>query len=280
MGVLANNLNNMLLKRILTAASLLVGLLACLFLLPDTLWALVMLLPLAVGALEWAKLSGLPMPARLSYAVAIVALAGFVYVFDLAAWLYLAALMLWLVIVPMWLAAGWQLKSAWLRVPLGVLVLLPLWMALVELREQGPWWVLLLMGVVWIADTAAYFSGRQFGKHKLAPTISPGKTWEGVVGAAVAVVVYGAIVLMVLRSPRFDPYAWALPALMLGVVMLYLSILGDLFESWVKRVANVKDSGNILPGHGGVLDRIDALTSTLPIAALILLHADLLQRIL
>ncbi|MDR3390906.1 MAG: phosphatidate cytidylyltransferase [Sulfuriferula sp.] len=270
----------MLLKRILTAVLLLAGLLASLFLLPDTFWALAMLLPLAVGTLEWGKLSGLPMPARWLYALTNVALAGVVYVLDLAPWLYLAAVILWLIVVPLWLAAGWQLKSAWLRVPLGVLVLLPLWAALVELRGHGPWWVLLLMGVVWIADTAAYFTGRQFGKHKLAPLISPGKTWEGVAGAAVAVVVYGGIVLAVLRSPGFDPYAWALPMLMLGVVMLYLSILGDLFESWIKRVANVKDSGNILPGHGGVLDRIDALTSTLPVAALILLHADLLQRIL
>ncbi len=270
----------MLLKRILTAALLLIGLLACLFLLPDTLWAMAMLLPLGIGALEWGKLSGFSMPARASYALANVVLAGVAYFFDLGVWIYLAALVLWLLFVPLWLAAGWQLRSSWLRVPLGILVLLPLWMALVELQEQGPWWVLLLMGVVWIADTAAYFTGRRFGKHKLAPAISPGKTWEGVVGAVIAVGVYGVIVLAVLRGPRFDPYAWALPIMMLGVVMLYLSILGDLFESWVKRLANVKDSGNILPGHGGVLDRIDALTSTLPIAAFILLHADLLQRIL
>ena len=280
MGAPVNNLNNMLLKRILTATLLLVGLLACLFFLSNMLWALVMLLPLAIGTLEWGKLSGFSMPARLGYALSGVAFAVGAYVFSLAAWLYLAAMVFWLIIVPLWLAAGWQLKSAWLRAPLGMLVMLPLWMALVELREQGPWWVLLLMGVVWIADTAAYFAGKKFGKHKLAPSISPGKTWEGVVGAVVAVFAYGAIVLMVLSGPRFDPYAWAMPALMLGVVMLYLGIIGDLFESWVKRIANVKDSGNILPGHGGVLDRIDALTSTLPIAALILLHADILLRIL
>ena len=179
-------------------------------------------------------------------------------------------------VVSSWMAAQITLVAR----TYGYIVLLPLWMALVELRERGPWWLLLLMGVVWIADTAAYFSGRRFGKHKLAPSISPGKTWEGVAGAVIAVLVYATIVLLVLNGPRFDPYAWAVPVLILGVVMLYLSILGDLFESWVKRVANVKDSGNILPGHGGMLDRIDALTSTLPIAALILLHADLLQHIL
>ena len=280
MGALANSLNNMLLKRIFTAGLLIVSLFACLFWLSDTLWALVMLLPLAIGAQEWGKLAGIPLWARIGYAMLMVILAGIMYFLDQAAWLYVVALIFWLIIVPMWLATGWQLKSAWLRVPLGVLVLLPVWMALVELREQGPWWVLLLMGVVWIADTAAYFTGRQFGKHKMAPVISPGKTWEGVVGAVIAVIIYGFIVLMALRGPRFDPHEWAMPALMLGMLMLYLSILGDLFESWVKRVANVKDSGDILPGHGGVLDRIDALTSTLPIAALILLHADLLQRIL
>lgn len=270
----------MLLKRIVTAAFLLTGLLASLFLLPDAWWAVVVLLPMIVGAAEWAKLSELGLAARWGYAMANVIFAAIVYFNDLAAWLYVAAAILWLLLVPIWLAARWHFKSLWLRMPLGVLVLVPLWLALVELRAQGPWWVLMLMGLVWVADTAAYFAGRRFGKHKLAPSISPGKTWEGVIGAVFAVFLYAVIVLLILRSPRFDPYVWAMPIAMLSVVMLYLGILGDLFESWIKRVANVKDSGNILPGHGGMLDRIDALTSTLPIAALILLHADLLQQIL
>ena len=123
----------------------------------------------------------------------------------------------------------------------------------------APAFLLGVMAVVWIADTAAYFAGRRFGRHKLAPTISPGKTWEGVAGAFCALALYaGALSMLV-----------GMPLLSLGLMvsgLLYLSVLGDLFESWIKRVSGMKDSGNILPGHGGVLDRIDALTSTLPIA--------------
>ena len=270
----------MLIKRIVTAALLLLALLISLFWLPKTVWSMVLLLPLAAGAMEWAKLSQLTTRGAGIYALANIALALAVYRYNFSVWTYLAALLLWLIVVPMWLAVGWQLKSFWLRAPLGFIVLVPVWMALVELRDRGPWWVLLLMGVVWIADSAAYFTGRRFGKHKLAPTISPGKTWEGVAGAVMAVAAYGMIVLTVLRSPLFNPYAWAVPVLLLGLLMLYLGILGDLFESWIKRLAAVKDSGNLLPGHGGVLDRIDALSATLPIAALILLHADVFQQIL
>jgi phosphatidate cytidylyltransferase len=190
---------------------------------------------------------------------------------------YLASAVLWLTLVPMTLAFGWQLKSIAMRVLLGMVVLVPLWAALVDLRTHGAMLVLLLMGVVWIADSAAYFTGRKFGKHKLAPTISPGKTWEGAFGALIAVLVYLLIVLLVMHSTTFDARSWLLPVMLLGGLMLYLSIIGDLFESWIKRVAGAKDSGSVLPGHGGVLDRIDALTSTLPIAALVLLHGDMLR---
>ena len=270
----------MLVKRVMTAALLLLGLLACLFWLPNMAWAAVLLLPMVAGFVEWAKLSGLSTASAVIYALVNISLVIVVYYLQLTVWLYLIALLLWLIIVPMWLAVGWQLKLVWLRLPLGYFVLAPLWLALVELRAHGPWWVLLLMAVVWIADSAAYFTGQRFGKHKLAPNISPGKTWEGVAGAVLAVAVYAVIVLTVLNSTYFNPFVWALPVLLLGMLMLYLGILGDLFESWLKRLAAVKDSGNMLPGHGGILDRIDALTSTLPIAALILLHADLLQHLL
>jgi phosphatidate cytidylyltransferase len=113
--------------------------------------------------------------------------------------------------------------------------------------------------VIWIADTAAYFTGKRFGKRKLAPLISPGNTWEGVLGAWVAVSIYGAILCIFFG---FD--YWLIP-IVWGVTVL--SIMGDLLESLIKRQANVKDSSNLLPGHGGMLDRIDGLTSSLPLAA-------------
>jgi phosphatidate cytidylyltransferase len=156
-----------------------------------------------------------------------------------------------------------------------VLILLPAWLALVELREQGVFWLLGAMALVWIADIAAYFSGRTFGRHKLAPAISPGKTWEGVAGAVAAVLAYAVLVIAACRfyMPRaasLDVTAW-LALLALAAVSCGISVIGDLFESAVKRRAGVKDSGVLLPGHGGLLDRIDALLPVLPLAALVTL---------
>ena len=121
------------------------------------------------------------------------------------------------------------------------------------------------MAVVWVADIAAYFTGRAFGRRKLAPSISPGKTWEGAAGAAVAVLAFGFGILAMLGAELQGGVA------AIAVVLLAwtaVSIVGDLFESLLKRQAGLKDSGNILPGHGGILDRIDSLTSTLPMVAL------------
>uniref|UniRef100_E6QQK0 Uncharacterized protein n=1 Tax=mine drainage metagenome TaxID=410659 RepID=E6QQK0_9ZZZZ len=269
----------MLAQRILTAIILLGGLLLGLFRLNETGWAILMLLPFGGGLLEWGKLSGLSVRMSMVYTVLAIALSGLFYYSHEFVWLYVCAALLWLLIVPVWLVAAWRSKSVWLNVSLGYFVLAPMWLALVELRAHGPWWVLLMMGVVWVADSAAYFSGRLFGRHKLAPDISPGKSWEGVLGALFAVMAYGGLVLYVLSGPAFNPVAWGLPVMLLMGLMLYLSVLGDLFESWMKRLAQVKDSGNLLPGHGGMLDRVDALTSSLPVGTLILLHPDVLRHI-
>jgi len=155
----------------------------------------------------------------------------------------------------------------------GWAVLIPTGLAMMDLRENSPWLLLGIMVLVWVADISAYFSGRKFGKHKLAPSISPGKTWEGVIGALLGVSV---CVLLAWGLSGYGHLVMFLPVILLASwCWVGLAVIGDLFESAVKRQAGVKDSGALLPGHGGLLDRIDALTSTLPLAALALL----LQRL-
>ncbi|WP_374583712.1 phosphatidate cytidylyltransferase [Pseudoduganella sp.] len=150
--------------------------------------------------------------------------------------------------------------------------------AILLLFARGPVYLLSVMAVVWAADIFAYFSGKAFGKHKLAPTISPGKSWEGAVGGLLAVLLLAIVTVLLAPSVPLlqDTFAVRLAermgwGIMLAVLVLVVaaSIVGDLFESMLKRRAGMKDSSNLLPGHGGVLDRIDALVPVLPIAALI-----------
>jgi phosphatidate cytidylyltransferase len=125
---------------------------------------------------------------------------------------------------------------------------------------------LLALAVAWIADTAAYFAGRRWGRHKLAPSISPGKTWEGAAGGLIGAAAY-AIILSILFAGMQG--MWMAAFLGAAALLVAVSIVGDLFESAAKRQAGVKDSGTILPGHGGMLDRIDSATAVLPVAALL-----------
>ncbi len=155
----------------------------------------------------------------------------------------------------------------------GEAMLIPTGLAMMELRQHSPWLLLGIMALVWVADSAAYFVGRKFGRNKLAPSISPGKTWEGVIGALFAVSIYVVVIWSFSSYQRY--YAYIPNILIASWCWVGLAVLGDLFESAVKRQAGVKDSGSLLPGHGGLLDRIDALTSTLPIAAM----AMLIQKI-
>jgi phosphatidate cytidylyltransferase len=172
-------------------------------------------------------------------------------------WFLLAAAF-WLLIAPLWLWRGVTAGHKRILALAGVVVLLPAGLAMATLPAQQ---VLAVLALTWIADTAAYFAGMRWGRHKLAPSISPGKTWEGAAGGLAAVLVYAAIMGAFLERMSLVP-------LMGGALLLAaLSIVGDLFESAAKRQASVKDSGALLPGHGGILDRIDSATSTLPIAA-------------
>jgi phosphatidate cytidylyltransferase len=214
---------------------------------------------------------------------------------------YSLSAILWLVVVPAWLIAGWKLElpasgtleakpadngsSHGERIPapdaarrhvtppilmalIGWTVLIPTGLAMMDLRQGHPWWLLGMMGLVWVADISAYFAGRRFGKTKLAPSISPGKTWEGVAGAMLGVSI--CVLLGWIFAPFKIHIAFLPTLLMASWCWVGLAVVGDLFESLIKRQAGVKDSGALLPGHGGLLDRIDALTSTLPVAALAL----------
>jgi phosphatidate cytidylyltransferase len=256
----------MLAQRIATAIVLLALCIGGLWFAPGWVWTIGVAAFFAVGAAEWARLTGLSKPAGAALCVAvgasiIVSLIAAASAAVIAAWA-LAALF-WSLVAPALLARAAPVRKA--SLPVGWVVLAPAGAALAWLG-QAPWQLLSLLAVVWIADTAAYFAGRSFGRHKLAPSISPGKTWEGVIGGLVGVGAY----LFVLQSA-----GWAADGPLAGVAgwalvltLTALSVLGDLFESLVKRQAGAKDSGTLLPGHGGVLDRIDGLTSTLPVAAL------------
>jgi len=272
-------------SRVITAAVLLVLLLAALFLLPPFAWAALAVVMVMQGTAEWSHLSGLRgLKANLYWGSTLLLMLGLLWLDAgtseaqqdyIHLFVYLVSAALWLLLVPTWLMIGLKVTQPWLMALVGWAVLIPTGLAMIDLREAdpSPWILLFVMCLVWVADSAAYFAGRKFGKTKLAPSISPGKTWEGVAGAVFGVSVYVALVWSF--SAEFSRLQ-VLPALMLTAWWwVALAVIGDLFESAIKRQAGVKDSGALLPGHGGLLDRIDALTSTLPLAAL----AMLFQRI-
>lgn len=264
----------MLRTRVITAAMLLLLFVGGMFYLPAGWWAALLLPLLIAAAWEWAALAGFGRSGQSGFCLMVLVtgvsvLLGAHYFAFVAAEqaAYWMSLMFWLVCAPAWLRFSWRVRQPLLLVVTGWLLIVPTWLALVRLQAL-PWILLAVLGVMWIADTAAYFAGRVWGRRKLAPSISPGKTWEGVAGAAVAVAVYHALVWYFgFRGLAFEIGVYAA---LLVACLLPMSILGDLFESWIKRLAGVKDSGRLLPGHGGVLDRIDALTPTLPLAALVL----------
>jgi phosphatidate cytidylyltransferase len=273
----------MLRDRVITAIALVAALLAALLWLPPFGWAVLAAAVVALAAWEWAGFARVRPGRRMAYAIftagAGLAVAkasgladGGVGVLALAP-VYCVALAFWVVGAPLWLARRPAHPPAILVLAVGWIVLLPTFLALVQLRNLGPSTLLAFMATVWIADIAAYFFGRRFGRRKLAPNVSPGKTWEGLCGALGATTVYAAAWIAffdgaapaVIRDLPWSP-VWMI---VLVEALVVLSVLGDLFESAMKRQANLKDSGSLLPGHGGVLDRIDALTPVLPAAALV-----------
>lgn len=266
----------MLKTRIITAFFLLGGLLAAVFLLPPAGWLLFVSLICAGGAWEWGGLARFSTAQRGVFAVlsgATCALAAFAAGLGsevarpgaLVA-VYAVGAVFWIGVVPLWLRRKWTIGAAPAAIAVGLVVLLPAALAMAYLRSVSPWLLLVAIAAVSMADIAAYFSGRAFGRRKLAPAISPGKTWEGVIGALVCVTLFGVILAVSTGLLETGLAILLVPPFMAAFAAL--SVEGDLFESLLKRQAGLKDSGSMLPGHGGILDRIDSLTSTLPIAAL------------
>jgi phosphatidate cytidylyltransferase len=269
-------------QRVATAVVLVPLVLAALFLLPPFGWGLFALAFVGVAAHEWSRLAGYGTGGRWLLVGAVVAASmallglpalGFArgWPGHVAAAICGLAALFWLLVAPLWLANGWPMPRRLATGVAGAVALVGAWFAVVELQARSPWLILAAMAVVWIADTAAYFAGRRFGRHKLAPRVSPGKTWEGVYGALAAVAIYALALVPLARVAGFDGAA-GVPATLgfVAFVMLLaaVSVVGDLYESMLKRQAGAKDSGTLLPGHGGVLDRIDALIAAMPFAAL------------
>ena len=272
----------MLKQRVMTAIVLLALLLPTLFAASTWPFALLTLALIGAAGWEWGRLNGAGFAAQaLGLAVALACAAAL-----WAGWTQRTAEPLgW------WLAAGaWVVGSAWalsggpaawarLAVPvrwaLGLVLLWTAWLALAKAKSVGVNFILSVFSIVWVADICAYFGGRAFGKRKLAPSISPGKSWEGVWSGMLGAVLLGMAWVWFERegstqSPSLFGHLLArggTPLLLVGVVFLTaMSVVGDLFESLVKRSAGAKDSSALLPGHGGVLDRVDALLPVFPIA--------------
>ncbi len=277
----------MLKQRIITAIVLLALLLPALF--ASSPWPFAVLTLLLIGAAgwEWGRLNA---AADASIAMGILlALAGvdalwMGWTAQPPAWLWWPAALAWVI------GGGFALRggpAGWPKVPLGLrwvlgLILLWLaWLAIAHARTLGINFILSVFCLVWVADIAAYFGGRAFGRRKLAPTISPGKSWEGVWSGLAGVLVLAFVWRWIDASQPVDApslysrmaSAWGVAGMVVGTALLgAMSVVGDLFESLVKRAAGAKDSSNLLPGHGGVLDRVDALLPVFPIALALAAH--------
>src|SRR5471032_3584420 len=246
----------MLKQRIITALILLPVALCGFFLLEGASFALFIGLVVTLGAWEWARLAGFTaQTARVGYGAAVAVLLFLMYLLPgLTPWILVAAVLWWLLatfLVLTYPESSTHWSSTVCKLVIGLLILLPAWQGLVLIKQWqlGNWLILAVMVLVWGADIGAYFSGRAFGKRKLAPAVSPGKSWEGVYGGLALTLVI-TLVVGVVRD-------WSVKEILLALlgtaVVVFISVVGDLTESMFKRQAGIKDSSNLLPGHGGVL---------------------------
>jgi phosphatidate cytidylyltransferase len=274
----------MLKQRVITALVLVALLLPALFAAHAEALAGLTLVLIAAGAWEWGRLNGLAMRGALRVAAVCLTLCLFTWS---AAWAYHVPPLLWPLTGAFWVLAGawllrhgvtgWPTVSRAVRLVAGVVALWLTWLAMYQAKVIGINFLLSLLLLVWMADIAAYFAGRTWGRRKLAVAISPGKSWEGVWGgmAGVLLMAFAWVWLdtqWAMDSPSLFTQLHARGAAFMVLATLFLvamSVVGDLVESLVKRSAGMKDSSQLLPGHGGVLDRVDALLPTLPLALML-----------
>lgn len=278
----------MLKQRVFTAIVLLSILLPAIFYPSSVPFGAVALVLIAAGAWEWARMNGTAFHVAVAYAAVCAAICAATW---LTGWVQLPMRGLWIAMGSAWVLLGaWLLRSGvavWSKVPRtlallgGLLALWVAWLAVFQARILGINFLFSVLVLVWVADIVAYFAGRTFGgrffKAKLAPSISPGKTWEGALGGILGVVACAWIwqwadgVAGVDSASMYSRIGGmgALPLTLAAVFMAAMSVVGDLVESLFKRSAGIKDSSNLLPGHGGVLDRVDALLPILPIAMML-----------
>ena len=257
----------MLLPRILTALVLVSILAVCLFAQGALGWQILVSVFIAIAWWEWVNLANArSLNLKTIVTTTLLPISAYVlYVYQLPVVFVAIMAILWLVLLTATLQVKLQhtplLWSDTSKLLIGVFVLGFSWSSLVWFKEQpnGPWWLLGFLLIIWLADSGAYFAGRRFGKTKLAPSVSPGKTIEGMLGGLLLVMIY-SIALKIALPVTLESYVVVPMAIIIAVV----SVGGDLYESWLKRLAGIKDSGNVLPGHGGVLDRIDSLIAALP----------------
>jgi len=251
--------------RIITAAVLAALLFAVVLWLPQIATVIVLTLIVLTGAWEWSAFLRARMTAwRLLYVIAVAALLALGWQFTaspLGRALLLSAAVLWWIIAALWVVFAPRRAARWSAALAGLFALVPAWVALMRLRldlPRGTQWMLFVLILVWVADIGAFFVGRRFGRMRLAPEVSPGKTWEGVLGGIAA-----SAIVAVAGSEWFG-ISW-LEFVPLCLAAVAFSVVGDLTESLLKRFAGVKDSGSLFPGHGGVMDRIDSVTGAAPV---------------
>ena len=259
-------------QRLLTAAILIPVIILATFYFKTFYFAALLAVFISLGAWEWAGLSGYQYTAsKVLFVLLVLTLLTISFIFretSLSTWLISLALLWWLlaalVVIVQQRRRTLNLGSRYLKAVIGLFSLVPAWLSLVILHDNslhGGLYVIFLLTLIWLADSAAYFSGHRWGKTRLASVISPGKTWEGVLGAILVSILASAIFALAtgMQAPDIIIFSLICSITVMG------SIVGDLIESLVKRLGNVKDSGSIFPGHGGVMDRIDSLLAAAPI---------------